>query len=175
MLRQFDTVQLISFFILQNCWRVWEWKSKSRYAMHEREIQIFKSEFFFSKKRTWKCHDFYLNYREVRKQRSLVLRFLNQFFVSAIKLLIFFPSCQIVIHLCFAGNALFQSLNLGFLSHSITIRNKRHFLTQIWRNKNQIQDKRFLTWKEKLNLVIVILFPLWKKNSFWLKLSKFSD
>ena len=165
---------MISFFILQNCWRVWEWKRKSRHAMHEREIQIFKS-FFFFKKRTWKCHDFYLNHGEVRKQSSLVLRFLNQFFVSAIRLLIFFPSCQIVIHLCFAGNALFQSLNLGFFSHSITIRNKRHFLTQTWRNKNQIQDKRFLTWKEKLNLVIVILFPLWKKNYFWLKFSKFSD
>ena len=59
--------------------------------MHEREIQIFKSEFFFSKKEHENVMIFYLNYGEVRKQRSLVLRFLNQFFVSAIKLLIFFP------------------------------------------------------------------------------------
>ena len=55
--------------------------------------------------------------------------------MSAIKLLIFVHSCQIVIHLCYAWKALFQFLNLGFLSHSIRIRNRIHFLVQIWRNK----------------------------------------
>ena len=70
--------------------------------------------------------------------------------MSAIKLLIFFfHSCQIVIHLCFAWKSLFPFLNLGFLSHSVRIRNRIHFLVQIWRNKNQIQEQRFLMWKEK--------------------------
>ena len=31
--------------------RVWEWKSKSRHTMHEREIQIFKSEIYEKKKK----------------------------------------------------------------------------------------------------------------------------
>ena len=75
--------------------------------------------------------------------------FFKRFFVSAIKLLIFVHSCQIVIHLCFAWKALFQFLNLGFLSHSIRIRNRIHFLVQKWRNKNQIQEQRLLMWKEK--------------------------
>ena len=65
-LRQFNAVQLISFFILQTVgWRIYwycreklhvkqffgvifsEWKSKSRDAMYDRENQSFKSEIMF--------------------------------------------------------------------------------------------------------------------------------
>ena len=45
--------------------------------MNEPENQILKSEIFKKKKGTWRCHVFYLNYREVRKRRSYVLGFLN--------------------------------------------------------------------------------------------------
>ena len=67
-LRQFDTVQLISFFTLQTVvWRIYwycreklhvkqffgviflEWKSESRDAMYEPENQSFKSEIMFKK------------------------------------------------------------------------------------------------------------------------------
>ena len=67
-LRQFDAVQLISFFILQTVgWRIYwycreklhvkqffgviflEWKSKSRDETYGRENQIFKPEIMFKK------------------------------------------------------------------------------------------------------------------------------
>ena len=56
------------------------------------------------KKRTWRCHVFYLNYGEVRKRRFSSKRF----FVSPMKLLLFFHSRQIVIHLFLARKALFH-------------------------------------------------------------------
>ena len=59
--------------------RVWEWKSKSRHTMHEREIQIFKSEIYEKKKKNTKMPCFYLNYVEVGKRRSSVLGLLNDF------------------------------------------------------------------------------------------------
>ena len=51
--------------------------------MNERKNEIFKSEIF--KKRTWRCHVFYLNYGEVRKRRFSSKRF----FVSPMKLTFF--------------------------------------------------------------------------------------
>ena len=84
---------------------VWEWKSKSRYAMNEPENQIFKSEIF--KKRIWRCHVFYLNYGEVGKRRSSILEFLNDSLFHRWSCYLIFHSCQIVIHLCFARKAFF--------------------------------------------------------------------
>ena len=46
--------------------------------MHEREIQIFKSEIYEKKKNT-KMPCFYLNYVEVGKRRSSVIGLLNDF------------------------------------------------------------------------------------------------
>ena len=48
--------------------------------MHEREIQIFKSEIYEKKKKkNTKMPCFYLNYVEVGKRRSSVLGLLNDF------------------------------------------------------------------------------------------------
>ena len=113
---------------------------------------------------------------------------------------IFFHSCQIVIHLCFSRKALFQSFTLGFLNHSIRIRNKKVILIYLTPRDYQLQfivsylrpiklstlfSHELLAFvsilvsspkqsvfiferitSKKINLVIVIIFPLRKKYIF---------
>ena len=52
------------------------------------------------------------------------------FFSSTDYAVTFFSQKVIVIYFCFARNVSFQFLTLGFLSHTIKMLNKTHFLVQ---------------------------------------------
>ena len=67
--------------------------------MNEPKNQIFKSEIF--KKRNMKMSCFSFKLRGSQQVKQFCLRFSKRFFVSPMRLLHFFHSCQIVIHLCF--------------------------------------------------------------------------
>ena len=59
------------------------------------------------KKKNMKMSCFLFKLRGSQKATQFCFRFSKRFFVSPMKLLHFFQSCQIVIHICFARKALF--------------------------------------------------------------------
>ena len=71
---------------------------------------------------------FLCNYGEVRKRRSGFRFFRTILLLFFCYVVFFFLQKVIVIHFCFAGKVSFQFLTLGFLSLSIKLLNKTHFL-----------------------------------------------
>ena len=71
--------------------------------MHERENQTVSSEIFLKNNMKLPC--FLSKLRGSWKGTWSCFRFSKRFFVLAIKLVLFFHSCQIVIYPCFAGKA----------------------------------------------------------------------
>ena len=74
-----------------------------------RKIRFLNLKFF--KKKNTKMPCFLFKLRGSYKATLFCFRFSKRFLVSPIKLLLFFHSCQIVIHLCFARKVLFQFFN----------------------------------------------------------------
>ena len=78
-----------------------------------RKIRFLNLKFF--KKENTKMPCFLSKLQGSQEATLFCFRFSKRFLVSLIKLLLFFHSCQIVIHLCLARKALFQSFTLGRL------------------------------------------------------------
>ena len=99
--------------------RVWYWKSKSI-------TRCMNGKCFCKKNKD--AIFFLCNYGEVRKRRSGFRFFRTILLLFFCYVVFFFWQKFIVIHFCFAGKVSFQFLTLGFLSLSIKLLNKTHFL-----------------------------------------------